>query len=398
VLVVSVVVPSRNNFEILSCCLSSLQRQAFEDFEIVVVDNNSTDGSPARLKRRFPHVRLIEVDHNAFFCESVNIGVREARGKYIALVNDDTEFDVTWLSNATAGFSWDSDIGSVASKILSLRDMRLIDSAGDHLASNGYAGNIGWSLPDDGRFSRPDEVFSACAAGALYDRRSLIQIGGFDESFIAYYDDIDVGFRLQLLGFRCVYNPDAVMYHYGGGSKKRLSESLRLLERNMVLNLAKNMPTPLLKKYRGSILMANALPIELYKWTGVRWRQRYVAWLRGKLGSLPLLREAYKRRRLIQATRRVSISYLDNLLQKYPTVEVFSDMLPIGADDIGEGPVPSMRGPYAKRRYELIANEKKTRDNTCNECGERLRHLVVSPTERQWSSDDCIAHEVIHAI
>jgi len=325
----SIVIPTRNNFKFLSRCLLSLEQQDSEDSEIIVVDNDSTDKSPFSVRCQFPYVRLIEVGRNAFFCEGVNIGIAQASGEYIALVNDDTEFTPTWLSNAVSAFQWGSDIGFVASKILSLRDKRLIDSAGDHLMPNGQAGNIGWSQLDIGQFDTPDEVFSACAAGAVYRRSLLLRVRGFDESFTAYYDDIDVGFRLQLLGFRCAYNPAAVMYHYGSGSERNRSESLRLVERNMILTLAKNMPTPLLRKYMNEILKANLSPIELYRWSDKQRQRLYIPWLFGKLGSIRLLRQALQKRKSIQSGRRVSIEYLDNLMQKHTDIDVASDMLPV---------------------------------------------------------------------
>jgi GT2 family glycosyltransferase len=199
-----------------------------------------------------------------------------------------------------------------------LRDKTRLDSAGQQLLPNGQAGNLGWMLSVEENFNKPDEVFSASAAGAVYKRSVLASIGGFDEAIVAYYDDIDVGFRQQLIGYKCLYNPKAVMYHWGSSSPKNYGRALRLVERNMVINLLKNMPLELLSKYRAKILktIASPLQIEDYQKKSINYQQ----WLLGKLDFSSLLSQTMKERKRIQASRRVSISYIDAILNKHPKV------------------------------------------------------------------------------
>jgi hypothetical protein len=308
---VSIIIPSRNNLKWLLRCIPTLLSQDFEEYEVIVVDNGSTDGSLSEIKILFPNVKLIEMGYDAFLCASVNAGISYATGDYIALVNNDTEFPVSWLSNAIQTFKHDCSVGAVASKILSLRNPKLIDSAGNYLLKNGLAGNRGWQQPDDGKYDKEIEVFSPSSAGAVYRKSVLKEIGGFDDHLVAYYEDIDAAFRIRLLGYRCVYNPKAVMYHYGSGTKESSFKRLRLVERNMVINLIKNMPTELLKKYGGSILKANLL---LNANTEIDRQRQLFPWFFGKIGSLKLLSYAIQQRKLIQMTRKINLEELENII------------------------------------------------------------------------------------
>src|SRR5687768_9319088 len=115
---VSIIIPSRNNLKWLLRCLPTLLLQDFDEYEVIVVDNGSTDGSLSEIKTLFPNVKLIEMGYDAFLCRSVNAGISYAAGDYIALVNNDTEFPVSWLSSAIQTFKADCSVGAVASKIL----------------------------------------------------------------------------------------------------------------------------------------------------------------------------------------------------------------------------------------------------------------------------------------
>lgn len=310
-IVVSIIIPSRNNLKWLLRSIPTLLMQDFEGYEVIVVDNGSTDGSLPEIKRLFPNVKLVEMGYDAFLCESVNVGISYATGNYIALVNNDTEFPVSWLSNAMQTFKYDCNVGAVASKILSLRNPKLIDSAGNYFLKNGLAGNRGWQQLDDGNYDKEIEVFSPSLAGAVYRKSILKEIGGFDDHLVAYYEDIDVAFRMRLLGYRCIYNPKAVMYHYGSGTNESSFKRLRLLERNMIINLIKNMPIELLKKYGSSILKANLLFNANTELDGQR---QFFPWFFGKIGSLKLLSYAIRQRRLIQRNRKIDLEELENII------------------------------------------------------------------------------------
>lgn len=316
-LLTSIVIPSRNNTRFLISCLESIYNQSVQNFEVIVVDNGSIADLSLVVKPRFPSAQVVRLEYNAFFCRSVNIGISRSRGRYLALVNDDTEFSPNWLENVLKTFSVHPNAGSVASKIMSLRKKGYIDSVGDHLLPNGRAGNRGWGELDSGQYDVTSEVFSAAAAGAVYQREFLQEAGGFDESFKAYYDDVDLGFRLQLLGYPCVYSPNAVMYHFGGGSKNSATRSLKLAERNLILNLAKNMPSQLLLKYQWEILSTILSPARLSAWHEAGSeppRRDFLTCVLARLSAVRFSSCVLKQRRLVQSRRRVSVQYIDDLL------------------------------------------------------------------------------------
>lgn len=241
---VTVVIPNYNGEKLLPTCLDSLRSQSFRDFSILVVDNGSTDGSLRLLEERYREVTVLRMLRNLGFAAAVNAGIRASAGELVALLNNDTEADGRWLGELVGALGRRGDISFCASKMLDFTNRSIIDSAGNCYALNGRSLPRGFMAEDRGQYEREEEVFGACAGAALYRRSLFEEIGLFDESFFSYKEDVDLDFRAQVRGFRCLYVPRAVCYHVGGATTGRRKSDLavRLSTRNSVTTFIKNMP------------------------------------------------------------------------------------------------------------------------------------------------------------
>lgn len=239
----SVVIPNYNGVHFLDRCLRSLDRQTMDSFEIILVDNASSDGSSAFVRSHFPEVKIIEFDRNHGFSKAANAGIAASRGEFIALLNNDTEVESAWLEHLYLQLHSDEGIFSVSSKMLRFDERDMIDDAGDELTVLGWAFKRGDGEKST-KFHERVPVFSACAGAAMYRKAVFEQIGLFDEKFFAYLEDVDMGYRAQLSGYRSEYCPEALVYHIGSGtSGSRYNEfKIALSARNSIYVFYKNMP------------------------------------------------------------------------------------------------------------------------------------------------------------
>jgi GT2 family glycosyltransferase len=251
---VSVVIPTWNGRELLEICLPSLERQTFRDFETIAVDGGSTDGSVEWLRAEYPDVRVVELEENRGFAAAVNRGIEAARGEVIVLLNNDTEAEPDWLEALVAATDRDPDAGVFASRVLQYHHRDRIDSAGDKLGL--LADQIGHGLPDGPEYREPRYVISACAAAAAYRREVFDRVGLFDERFVSYLEDVDIGVRAAYAGFRTLYVPDAVIYHMGSVTAARMNHTkIRLLLRNSLFLFFQYMPPSTLLRW-GPFMLA----------------------------------------------------------------------------------------------------------------------------------------------
>lgn len=241
---VSVIVVNWNRRDLLRACLASLESQNFRDFEIIVVDNGSSDGSLELLRSAaFERIQTIKNAENRGFCAANNQGIRAARGEFIALLNNDAEADPGWLEELLAAVCDAPDVGMVASKILTYEDRSVIDKAGHLIYLDGQNRGRGTGEPDRGQFDRVEETAWPDGCAALYRRSLFDQVGSFDEDFFAYADDAELGLRARIAGWRCLYIPTAVVYHHTGSTLGRYSaQRLFLIERNRLWLAAKLFP------------------------------------------------------------------------------------------------------------------------------------------------------------
>jgi hypothetical protein len=294
---VSVVIPNWNGLRWLDPCLEALAAQDRPADEIIVVDNGSTDGSVDHLRATYPDVAVHELGANTGFAHAANRGVERARGEFVALVNTDVVLAPDWLSRLVAALTNDPSAAAVACKMVSLADPGVIYDAGDILRRDGACEQRGRFRRDDGRWDQPGEVFGACAGAALYRRSVLRALGGFDERYFAYLEDVDLALRIRLAGWRCRYEP-AVARHAGEGSSGQLPGGHhRLVARNTIVLVARWFP-------------ARWLPYVLYRQLGWAWHalreRRLRVHLRGVTAAVPMLPSAMRGRRA-RATTPVSI-------------------------------------------------------------------------------------------
>lgn len=241
---VSVIIVNWNGKHHLHECLESLRNQTIKDFEIILVDNGSDDGSREFVRERFHEVRLIALQKNCGFAGGNNAGIRAASGRYIALLNNDTRVDPAWLTNLLeAAEANPSGVGMWASKILSYDDPGIIDNVGLLMYPDGLARGKGRLEKDEGQYDRTGEAFFPSGCAGLYRREMMDEIGLFDEAFFAYADDVDLGLRARLAGWQCIYVPSAKVYHkYSASSSAHSPFKAFLVERNRIWVMLKYYP------------------------------------------------------------------------------------------------------------------------------------------------------------
>lgn len=329
---VAVIVVNQNRIDLLRACLTSLTRQTLIGFQVVLVDNGSTDGSAEMAEAEFsrnPRFRLLIIRNpeNRGFCTANNQGINASNTEYVALLNNDAEAEPGWLEALAGAFAHGDDVGMAASKILVWEDPRRIDKAGHLIYLDGQNRGRGSGELDRGQYDRIEETLWPDGCAAMYRRTMLKEIGGFDEDLFAYADDAELGLRGRIAGWRCLYVPEAVVRHHRGATLGVLStRRLELIERNRVLLAAKLFPWSLLwlnGVFYGARLTAGLLAVasnqgELRHLPGWRGRLRVaMALLRGDLAALRLLPRFLRKRRTLKPFRRLSPTELRTLLLRY---------------------------------------------------------------------------------
>ena len=239
----SVVIPNYNGIRYLKNCLLSLKKCEGEDFEVIVVDNGSTDGSdllPDSLKL---NVRLIKLNENTGFAHAVNVGIREAKGEYVILLNNDTEVESGFVRKLTEALKKNRKAFSASAMMVDMNNREVLDGAGDYYCALGWAFAYGKGKKTE-ECDKGRKIFSSCAGACIYDKAKLEITGLFDELHFAYLEDVDLGYRARIAGFDNIYEPAAVVYHAGSGfSGSRYNEfKIKLSSRNSVYLILKNMP------------------------------------------------------------------------------------------------------------------------------------------------------------
>lgn len=326
---VTVIIPNWNTRRWLPGCLDGLRAQSYEDFHVILVDNGSTDDSISFVQRYYPEVQVIGLAENRGFAVAVNTGIRGATSKYVALLNVDTIPQPQWLANLVETIEeCPPDIGCLASKMLNLENPKIIDDAGDSFSWYGSSWKRGKGEAAE-IYCHQEEIFSACAGAALYRRTFLEDVGLFDESFNSYLEDVDLGLRGQLLGYRCLYLPDAVVLHAGQGAKIPRPRYVRLTTRNRLTLLLKNIPLSLLVKHGYTIVFGQVYFFLVYK--------KPLHSLKGYFAFIRDLPQTVKQRRAIQKRKKVSNQVLDTLL----------------TCDLGEPPLREVVTTKVKARFSV---------------------------------------------
>ncbi|MBE2239490.1 MAG: glycosyltransferase family 2 protein [Caldilineaceae bacterium] len=308
---VSVIVPNYNGVRHLPVVLAALHRQRFTDFEVIVVDDASSDDSVALLESAYPDIRLIVNRHNAGFVQSCNTGAAAARGRLIVLLNSDTEPEPAWLAELVKAFVANPHAATVTSKLLLFDRRDTLHTTGDMLGVDGIPRNRGVWERDHGQYDAATQVFSGCGGATAYRREVWEALGGFDETFWMYLEDVDFGFRARLAGWEAVFAPEARVYHRLSASGGDVLASY-YVGRNTLWLIAKNMPRTLLRRNAFAIV-AGQLAVTLAalrNWRGAAARAR----LRGQVDGLLGLPRQLQKRRTIQPRRQLEDDELASLL------------------------------------------------------------------------------------
>ncbi len=240
---VTVVIPNYNGIKYIRGCMDSLRMQEGEPFDIIVIDNASADGSLQVLQQEYIEARVVPLSENTGFDYAVNLGIRESNTPYVILLNNDTIVKPGFVQALVEAIEEAEDIFSVSSMMLSMQDENIIDDAGDGYCALGWAYARGKGRPA-AAYDKKVEIFAACAGAAIYRKAIMEEIGYFDENHFAYLEDIDIGYRARIYGYRNMYEPKAKVIHAGSAtSGSRYNEfKTRLSSANNAYMIGKNMP------------------------------------------------------------------------------------------------------------------------------------------------------------
>jgi GT2 family glycosyltransferase len=308
---IAVIIVNFNGKEFLGQCLESLQRQVFLNFKIIVVDNSSDDRSVDGLEERFPGVEVMRMDENVGFAAANNYAIKKAEGfQWVALLNPDAIAKPDWLLNLNIAAEKNPRYNFFGSKLIKESSSEQLDGTGDiyHLCGLAWRRDHGAVEKKNSRLA--EEIFSPCAAAAMYRRDIVLEVGGFDERFFCYFEDIDLAFRLRLLGHRCLYVPNAKVGHFGSAIAGRRSDfAVYHGHRNMVWTYLKNMPSELL--WRGLLqhLLVNFASLI---WFSLHGQAGPI--FRAKRDALLGLRQTIKQRKSIQKNIKVTSENLKKVL------------------------------------------------------------------------------------
>ena len=306
---VSVVIVTWNGRHHLDKCLSSVQAQRGVTVETILVDNGSSDGTADDVRRRYPWVKLMALAENLGFAGGNNAGVREARGRFVAFLNNDTAAEPGWLRALMAGVDETNGFALVTSRIVYMHDPNTIDSAGDGVLRWGGAFKRHHGEPASAA-PIAQEVFGVCGAACMMPRAVFEDVGGFDEDFFALHEDVDLSYRARLRGYRCRYVADAVVRHVGSATLGRVSPfSVFHGQRNLEWMYVKDTPGSLLfKTLLGHVVYDLAAGVHFARIGMLR------PYLRAKVAAVAGLPRMLRKRAAVQRERRVAASAIEPLL------------------------------------------------------------------------------------
>lgn len=288
--------------------------QSVKPYEIILVDNASTDRS-LEVVRRFPSIRLMLLDQNTGFARGNNLAIKAAaaESEWIALINPDAFVEPRWLEALLEAAQSNPEFDMLGSKLVKAATPTVLDGAGDTYHVSGLVWRMGHDLSVPSSKESEYEVFSPCAAAALYRRSTLLEVGGFDEDYFCYVEDVDLGFRLRLAGYRCLYVPQSVARHVGSGTTGGQHSDFAVYHghRNLVWTFVKNMPGTLFWVLLPLHLLLNLVTVIVFIAGG----QSKVI-LRAKLDAVKGLPKMWAKRKQIQAARITTAREIWRVLDK----------------------------------------------------------------------------------
>lgn len=293
-------------------CLSSLSRVTYKPVEIIVVDNNSSDDSVRSVEKRFPEVRLIKNKTNRGFSGGNNDGIDASRGKYIFILNNDTEVEKNFLEPLVSLMEKDSTIGCVQPKLVYADEHTLLNAVGSFLTSTGFLYHYGYrKKADDPKYNARLTIYSAKGAAMMLRRSAIERVGMFDEDFFIYFEETDLCHRLWLAGWRVIYEPTSLIYHKEAvDTHKQMKNSTiaYLSYRNRIASYVKNLSGPGILRLLPGLVLFYIISCAFYP----------AAVLRALLWNARIFPKTMKKRELVQKSRKVSDGRLFQTIWRDP--------------------------------------------------------------------------------
>lgn len=310
----TLIIVNWNSWDILSRCLERLEHQTFRDFTVLVIDNASDQPAPAGLLSKHPRVTLIQNKTNLGFASANNQAMKLLNGsEWVGLLNPDAFPEPDWLEKLIDAAGENPDYSMFASRQLMDADRLLLDGEGDTYHISGLVWREGHGKPEVEAIHESQEIFAPCAAAGLYRINALMSVSGFDEDFFCYVEDVDLGFRLRLMGHRCLLVPGAVVCHIGSATTGGQQGDFAVYHghRNLVWAYVKNMPGWLFWACLPLHIAMNLITVAVFVKRG---KGRVI--LRAKRDALSGLPKMWRKRREIQKGRLASVGQIWRMLDK----------------------------------------------------------------------------------
>lgn len=316
---VSIVVINYNGKQHLKVCLDSLLRTDYPNFEIILVDNASTDGSVEWVTKNYPQIRIVSNKVNLGFSGGCNTGIRNARGKYVAILNNDVEVDKNWLKPLVDILERDTKIGAADSKYLNFYERNKFDfsaAAGRYLDYFGNVYSRGHGENDEGTYNNLCRIFVALT---IFRKEVIFKVGLFDEDFFCGYEDVDLSWRINLIGYKIYYVPNSVIYHKSGATTKLN----KILRPEFYIRDKKNRLVSLIKNYSIETLVF-VIPVVLLEYLGLlvylilKGKKVYaLCVIKAVIQVFKSFKEIWKKHLLVNRIRKLSDSEIRKLMVPY---------------------------------------------------------------------------------
>ena len=311
---ISILIVNYNGKGLIESCLDALEKQSYNNFEIIIVDNNSSDGSLNNIEKFLGkslialRIKIIPLAENLGFAGGNNEALKYAEGEYISLINPDAEASADWLKELVNAMDSHPEVGICASKLV-VYGQDIIDSAGDECSTTGIGFKRGEGEPAV-QYQDLEYIFGACGGAVMYRRKMLEEIGFFDDVFFIIHEDSDLNFRAQLAGWKCLYVPEAVVYHKVSSIIGKMSDAMVYYSvRNSLYVYMKNMPVKLMIRYFHHKVLQEAGTLLYFMRHG-----KLRPCLRGYIDFFIKLPVLCEKRRKINKLRKVTDSYLKEMM------------------------------------------------------------------------------------
>lgn len=310
---VSVIVITYNGKHHLKECFDSLKKQTYKNFDAYLLDNASVDGSSDFIRENYPWMKVIQFKTNYGFAEGYNRAIKMVNTEYVALLNDDTRTDPKWLEELVKAIESDETLFAVGSKILFYDRPDIINHAGAKITIIGAGFDIGFGEKDSPEFNEQKYVGAVCGAGMLVRKEIFEEIGGFDEDYFAYFEDLDLCWRAWLYGYKTLYVPTSVVYHKFGGSwgKRDTPRRIYYCQRNRIIDILKNF-----EKKNVLLGILFSIPYEFVRiamFVKDGSLDNVKAVINGGITGLKDITGSLRKRKTVQSKRYFSDTYLSNI-------------------------------------------------------------------------------------